>query len=113
MRSRFKRIASERIEILMQRAEEVFPENKTRANRYVELAKKIAMRYTLRFPKKWKRRICKNCMAFLVPGVNCRVRTQKGVLITTCLECNNVMRMPFVREKKMRRNKNLCHRQKS
>jgi ribonuclease P protein subunit RPR2 len=88
----------------MQKADKIFPEDKVRANRYAQLARKIAMRYTLRFPRKWKRRICKNCKAFIVPGVNCRIRLQRSTVYITCLECDNVIRFPYSREKKKKRN---------
>ncbi len=90
-----KKIASERIEILMQKAEEIFARDKKRANRYAELARKIGMRYNLRLPKKWRRRICRKCLAFLKPDSNCRVRIYKGRVIITCLECKNVVRLPY------------------
>lgn len=90
-----KKIASERIEILMQRAEEAFARDRKRANRYAELARKIGMRYNLRLPKKWRRRICRKCLAFLKPDSNCRVRIYKGRVIITCLECKNVVRLPY------------------
>ena len=99
-----RRIARERIEILMQRASEVFASDAALARRYVELARKIAMRYNVRFPRKWKRFFCKGCGSFLVPGVNMRVRCTKQRVVITCLECGRVKRIPYVREKKARRN---------
>ncbi|MDI6655597.1 MAG: ribonuclease P protein component 4 [Candidatus Hydrothermarchaeota archaeon] len=95
---KYKKIASERIEILMQRAEEVFAQDRKKASRYAELARKIGMRYNVRLPKKWKRRICKKCLAFLKPGSNCRVRIYKSRVIITCLECKNVVRIPCNKE---------------
>lgn len=94
-RSRNRRIARERIEILMAKAQEVFPESREKANRYSALAKKIAMRYTLWFPRRWKRRVCKKCYSFLVPGVTCRTRVNKGRVIITCLECGHIVRLPI------------------
>jgi ribonuclease P protein subunit RPR2 len=94
-RSRNRRIARERIEILLNRSDEVFPIDRVRAHRYAELAKKIAMRYTLRFPKRWKRRVCKKCYAYLVPGVSSRVRIYKGRVIITCLRCGHIVRLPL------------------
>jgi|Deesub1362A_J573_1020465.scaffolds.fasta_scaffold00057_12 ribonuclease P protein subunit RPR2 len=98
-----KSIARERIEILMQRAEKIFHEDKERADRYAHLARKIAMRCTLRFPRKWKRRICKNCKSFLVPGANCRVRLYRSTVFITCLECGKSYKYPYKREKKIKR----------
>ncbi|MFQ5975209.1 MAG: ribonuclease P protein component 4 [Candidatus Hydrothermarchaeales archaeon] len=97
------RIAKERIEILLQRADDVFYSNRERANRYVELSRKIAMRYNIQMPRKWKRRICKSCHAFLKPGENCRIRTKDGKIIITCLECGHITRIPFLKERKQKR----------
>jgi ribonuclease P protein subunit RPR2 len=94
-RSRNRRIARERIDILLNRAAEVFPRDRAKADRYAELAKKIAKRHALRFPRRWKRRVCKKCYAFLVPGVSSRVRIYKGRVIITCLKCGHVVRLPI------------------
>ncbi len=101
-----KEIARERIEILFKLADEEFRNGrKDLANRYVKLARKIAMKYNVRIPRYLKRRFCKKCHAYLKPGVNARVRVrskQKYVLIT-CLECGHKMRFPYVREKKTKK----------
>ena len=56
-----KKIASERINILFRLASEEFKKHPERSNRYVELARKIGMRYNVRIPKLLKRRFCKKC----------------------------------------------------
>ncbi len=98
-----KEIAKERIEILFKQADEEFSAGrKDLANRYVELARKISMRYNVRIPRELKRKFCKKCHSFLKPGVNARVRvrSEKKYVLVTCLECGNKMRYPYVREKK-------------
>ncbi len=95
MRINRRAVAASRIEILMQKAQEVYPEDSGLANRYATLAKKLSTRHNARFPQKWKRRICKKCGKFLVTGSNCRVRTHKSKVTITCLECGNVVRVPF------------------
>lgn len=97
-----KSIALERIEILMQRAEDVFAQDREKANRYARLARKIAMRYTAKLPRKWKRRICKRCGTFLRAGENYRVRMHKGRVTITCLECGNILRIPLTKLKKLK-----------
>jgi len=92
-----KKIARSRINYLLNRAHNVFHEDKELANRYVDLAIKYSQRAKVRIPKKWKRRICKHCKSFLFPGENCRVRIQsregKGShLVITCLICNGKSR---------------------
>ncbi|MEE8403568.1 MAG: hypothetical protein V3R93_07430 [Candidatus Hydrothermarchaeaceae archaeon] len=90
-----RNMAISRIEILMKRAEAVYPEDKALANRCAALAKRLSTRHNAKFPYKWKRRICKKCGRFLVAGDNCRVRTHKSRVLITCLECGNVVRVPF------------------
>lgn len=99
-------IAVERINILFKRAEEMFPEKPELSNRYVEMARKISMRYNIPIPKELKRKFCKKCYKYIVPGKNCRVRTDasKQAVIVKCLECGYVMRYPYIKEKKEARN---------
>lgn len=94
-------IAKERIERLFQLADKSFNKNPELSNRYVQLARKISMRTNTRLPKKLKRKFCKHCGRYLVPGKNCRIRTKQGKLVCTCLECNRSARMPYLKEKKI------------
>jgi ribonuclease P protein subunit RPR2 len=99
-----RRIAGERIEALFRLAEqEGLRGNAARADRYVELGRKIGMRYNVRLPSDLKRRVCKECHAFLVPSKNARVRIGGSKVVTTCLRCGAVMRFPYLREQKARR----------
>lgn len=90
-------IARERIEVLFARAEQAFPEHPERSDRYVELARKIAMRQRIRIDRRFRRRFCHHCSAFLVPGRNMRVRVSRGNVVVTCLACNKQMRYRVVR----------------
>ncbi len=92
-----KGVGTERIKILFDLASQEFKSHPERSTRYVQLARKIAMRYNIRMPRGLKKKFCKKCYKYLVPGVNCRVRTratQKSVIIK-CLECGNIMRDPY------------------
>lgn len=98
----------ERIEKLFELAEKSFKEHPERSHRYVQMMRKMAMRHNVRLPKRIKKRFCNKCYKFLVPGKNCRIRTnvRQQAVIITCLECNNVMRIPYRREKsKINKNK--------
>ena len=97
----FEKIARERIDILMDLAEETYPKDINLAHRYADISRRIAMRHAIPLPKKWKRRICKKCGAFLKPGANCKVRTYQGALNILCLDCGNRVRIPFTREKSL------------
>ena len=90
-----KEIALERIRKLFKEAESAFPKNKTLANKYVTLARKLAMKVRLSLPLELKRRYCKHCYKFLKPGINARVRTRDGKVIISCLECKKFMRIPI------------------
>ena len=90
-----RKMAQSRIDVLMKRAEDTYKKDKDLANRYTELAKRLLTRHNAKFPKNWKRRVCKKCGKFLVPGDNCRVRTHKSRITITCLECGHMARVPF------------------
>ena len=89
-----KQIAKERIKILFKQAEEVFSKNKSLANRYVTLARKLAMKTRSRMPLELKRKFCKHCYKFLMPGTNARVRTRAGKVVISCFECKKFTRIP-------------------
>ena len=97
-----KKIAKERIKILFKKAEEVFNENPKIADRYIELARKIGMRYNVRIPRELKRKFCRKCYKYLRPNINCKVRTRKDKqsVVIKCLECGYIMRYPYKKEKK-------------
>jgi ribonuclease P protein subunit RPR2 len=88
-------IATSRIKRLFELADEFFELDPNLSKRYVLLARKIGMRHRVRIPAELKRRVCKGCGAFLVPGANCRVRIRDYRIVTTCLECGRQIRRPF------------------
>lgn len=90
-----KRFAKQKTKELIEKAEQTFSKNKSLANRYITLARKLSMKYNLRIPSELKRRFCKHCYKFLMPGVNARVRTKDGKLIYTCFECKKFFRLPL------------------
>lgn len=96
-----KAIGLERIKILFKQAAEAFGRDPARAHRYVQLARRIAMRYNIRMPRELKRRYCRSCYRFLVPGKNSMVRTTaaKKSVTVKCLECGHIMRFPYGKKK--------------
>jgi len=95
-------MAKERIMILFGLAGKEFDRHPGRSHRYVELARKISMRYNVKMPKQLKRRICNNCHKYLFPGKNCVVRSNSmsQSMEIKCLECGKVHRYPYVKEKR-------------
>ena len=89
------KIAQERIQELFEQAHKKFKEDPSLSNRYVQLARRIAMRYKVRIPPELKRRFCKHCHTYLVPSKNVRVRTHEGKVVYYCLTCKKFMRFPY------------------
>ncbi|SES62500.1 ribonuclease P protein subunit Rpp21 [Methanococcoides vulcani] len=96
-----KDIATERIECLFKLAGESYSSNPHRSDRYVALARRIGMRYRIRLPSYLKRRICKGCHSFLVPGNSSRIRLHGRYMTITCLKCGKEMRYPYRTDKKV------------
>lgn len=94
------KIAKERIKILFEKAEEDFEKHPERSHRYVEIARKIAMKFNLSIPRKYRRRFCKNCYKYLMPGKNATVRfdSEHSKKIIKCEECGEIMRFPYKAE---------------
>ncbi|RLI78782.1 ribonuclease P [Archaeoglobales archaeon] len=89
-----RKIAKERIRILIEKAEKMKLEDYELAKRYVELAKKISMKYRVRIPKELRVKFCKKCLYPYKFG-KFRVRVRKSRVIITCLNCGFERRIPI------------------
>lgn len=98
LKKQTKEIARERIALLFEEAGKAFPKSPERAKRYVELARKISTRTKTKMPAMLKRRFCKKCGAYLVPGNNAKIRIKNKAIIITCLECKALSKLPFGRK---------------
>jgi len=66
----------------------------------VALARKLCMKYRVRAPE-IKRKACKKCGAFWIPGYNLTVRVRsRGKIVEYLCACGSVARFPFGRERK-------------
>lgn len=90
-----KDMAYERIIMLFELARLEFKEHPKRSDRYVQLARRIGMRYRVRMPQEFKRQICKHCHTYLVQGATARTRLQGTHISTTCTSCGKQMRLPY------------------
>lgn len=86
-KDKLRSIALERINILFREAKL----NPSKANRYVELARRIAMKVNLPIPREYKRRYCKHCNNYFKLG-NYRVRTRNRMVVYYCLNCKKFMK---------------------
>ncbi|UCD39790.1 MAG: ribonuclease P [Candidatus Bathyarchaeota archaeon] len=104
--NRNKRIAMERVHVLFRLAKEVILEEPRLAQRYVEIARRIAMRTRLRLPVEYRRLVCRHCKSFIYPGINCRVRIKQRRephVVITCLNCGHHMRIPLGKKEERER----------
>lgn len=89
-------VARQRRAELLELAEEAALEDRlSDADRYGELAWRLTTRYQLAASDELKRRVCRNCHAYLVPGATARVRIETGKVSTTCERCGRVRRVPL------------------
>jgi ribonuclease P protein subunit RPR2 len=87
-------ISMQRVQRLFELATEAYSRAPQRADRYVQIARKICPRTGTRMPRHIKRQICGKCGRYLPPGAT-RVRLRKGILTVTCLRCGEQMRYPY------------------
>ena len=62
------------------------------ARKQAALARKLMLRYNVRFGWDLRRFYCHGCKELIVPGVNARVRLSRGTILTTCANCGRVNR---------------------
>src|SRR5204863_9979560 len=99
-----RRIALERMTTLFHLAErEALQRHAGRARRYVELARRIGMRYNVRVPAPFKRSLRKTCFAFLLPSASARARVARGRAVVPATACGDTQRFPNTREQRTRR----------
>lgn len=96
-------LATERIDILFREAlSQAKADRLDRANRYVYLARKLAMKFNLKFEREQRRKFCHNCYHYLLPGKNVTVRINRKTKAVEykCADCKHVNRYPYAKEKK-------------
>lgn len=94
-----KKIAKNRICKLFIMAEQCALSGKIKlADRYVEIARKISMKYLVTIPREFKRRFCKHCYSYLLPSATCRIRIHRGNLVIYCYSCKKYNRFPLKKQ---------------
>jgi len=91
-------IGEERMSILTELSKDALAEGREDlAKRYVSLAGNIGKKTKVKMPAGF--RYCKRCKLPLVPGTNCTVRLTGGKIVTRCLNCGGLKRMPYIKER--------------
>ncbi|MCD6348480.1 MAG: ribonuclease P [Candidatus Korarchaeota archaeon] len=99
-------LARQRIVRLLRMADYIYPQEPELAMKYGELARRLALRTRVEIPKEWKWRYCRRCESFLYPGINAEIRVREKRfphLVIRCEICGSIGRMPYIKEKKLRR----------
>jgi len=92
------RVAAERIQRLFAlAAEESSYGPSPLADRYVDLARRIGMRYNVRIPREFAGSYCRGCSRYWVEGRTVRTRLRGGRRVATCLGCGRVRRTRYDR----------------
>jgi len=91
-------IARQRVQTLFGLARETLGQDPLLAQRYVDIARRIAMAAKIRLPRQYRSQICRHCKGFMMPGASCRVRVRQlrePHVAITCLKCGKQTRIPL------------------
>ena len=94
MKKLSKKEALDKVIHLFDDAETVAGADLSLANRFIAKARRIAMKLRLRMPIPLKRKFCKKCGTYFIPGKNYRVRMNDKKVVYSCLTCKTFMRIP-------------------
>jgi len=62
------------------------------AKEQASLARRLMLKYNVRFDWPLNRFFCSGCKQLIVPGANARVRVSRGSVLMTCSSCGQVNR---------------------
>jgi len=102
-KTEMQQTAKERIDILFEQAAKAAAEgNLDKASRYIFLARKLSMKFGIRFSREQRRKFCHNCYKYLMPGKNLTVKINPKLQSVeyACKNCGHINRYPYVKEKK-------------
>ena len=89
------KIAKERIQLLSIEAKKMAKSDPELAKRYINLLRKIGMRFNVKIPKEIRRKYCKFCHNYLLKY---KQRTKNSMIHITCSYCKKIYRIPFPEE---------------
>mgnify|MGYP000106105861 CR=1 FL=1 len=95
-----RQIALDRIKTLFNEAKLEFDVDPKLSNKYVNLARKIAMKCKIKIPSIYKRQYCKHCYSYLMQGKNVTVRTTTKTITYTCKICKRYSRIGYKSKKR-------------
>ena len=88
MKPSVRKIALERMQILINNAISNARTNPELSERQAYLAKKISTRHKIRMPYVLKIAFCKKCKSFIAPGINSKIRLGRTSIKSIRISCN-------------------------
>ena len=88
MKPALRKIALERMQILIDSAISNAKMNPELSKRQASLAQKISMRHKIRMPYELRIVFCKKCKSFIAPGINSRIRLGRTSVKSIRITCN-------------------------
>ena len=95
MKPAVRKVAMERMEILIRTAIYNARSDPGLATRQAMLARRISTRYRIRMPYHLRMTFCKKCKSFVVPGIGSRVRIGRSHIKSiriSCMLCGHTYR---------------------
>ena len=88
MKPALRKIALERMQILIDNAISNAVTNPELSERQAYLARKISMRHKIRMPYDLRIVFCKKCKSFIAPGINSKIRLGRTSIKSIRITCN-------------------------
>ena len=88
MKPAARKIAMERMHILIENAITNARTNPELSQRQASIAKRISTRHKIRLPYNLRIVFCKKCKSFIAPGVNSRIRLGRASVKSIRISCN-------------------------
>jgi ribonuclease P protein subunit RPR2 len=82
-----RKIAMERMQILIENAITNVKTNPKLSRRQAFLARRISTRHKIRMPYDLRMVFCKKCKSFIVPGINSRIRLGRTSIKSIRISC--------------------------
>jgi len=83
-----KKIALERMQILIDNAIANAQKNPELSQKQANLARRISTRHKIRMPYDLRIVFCKKCKSFIAPGINSRIRLGRSSVKSIRITCN-------------------------
>ena len=88
MKQSTKKIAMERMQILIENAITNAKTDPDLSQRQAYLARRISTRHKIRMPYHLRMVFCKKCKSFIAPGINSRIRLGRASVKSIRISCN-------------------------